>query len=47
MTETSTGIEVGQRMPGFELPDHVGGPFNLVEQLRDGPIVLVFYRGNW
>jgi len=47
MTETSTGIEVGQRMPIFELPNHKGHPFNLAEQLREGPIVLVFYRGDW
>ncbi|CAA9445100.1 MAG: hypothetical protein AVDCRST_MAG78-2800 [uncultured Rubrobacteraceae bacterium] len=47
MTETSTGIEVGQEMPAFELPDEEGSPFGLFEQLRDGPIVLVFYRGDW
>ncbi len=47
MTETSTGIEVGRRIPIFELPDQEGRSFNLAEQLRDGPIVLVFYRGDW
>ena len=47
VTETSTGIEVGQRMPTFELPDEEGRPFNLLEQLREGPVVLVFYRGDW
>ena len=47
MTGTSTGIEVGQRMPVFGLPDDEGRSFNLVEQLRDGPIVLVFYRADW
>ena len=47
LTETSTGIEVGQAMPAFELPDEEGRPFNLLEQLREGPVVLVFYRGDW
>lgn len=47
MTETSTGIEVGQAIPAFELPDEEGRPFNLLEQLREGPVVLVFYRGDW
>lgn len=47
MTETNTGIEVGQVMPVFELPDEEGQPFNLLEQLREGPVILVFYRGDW
>ncbi len=47
MTETSTGIEVGLDMPVFELPDEEGQPFNLVDKLEVGPIVLIFYRGDW
>ena len=47
MTGTSTGIRVGQEIPAFELPDQGGQPFNLAEQLREGPLVLVFYRGDW
>ena len=47
VTETNTGIEVGQAMPTFELPDKKGQPFNLLEQLRERPVVLVFYRGDW
>lgn len=47
MTETSTGIEVGQSMPVFELPDEEGRPFNLDERLHRQPLVLVFYRGDW
>ena len=38
---------VGQEMPAFELPDEEGGPFNLPERLEEGPLVLVFYRGDW
>ena len=47
MTETSTRIEVRQGMPAFELPDEERRPFNLIEQLEEGPLVLVFYRGDW
>ncbi len=47
MTETSTGIETGQQMPAFELPDEQGQSFNLIKQLEDSPIILVFYRGDW
>lgn len=30
-----------------ELTDQVGGPFRLGAALRDGALVLVFYRGDW
>ena len=47
MTETNTGLHEGQQMPAFELPDEEGQPFNLSEWLKEGPLVLVFYRGDW
>lgn len=47
MTETSAGPREGQQMPNFELPDGEGRPFDLHARLRDGPLVLVFYRGDW
>ena len=47
MTETRTTLSVGQRMPAFELPDEEGQPFGLLEQLKQGPLVLLFYRGDW
>ena len=31
----------------FELRDHQGKPWRLSESLREGPTVLVFYRGDW
>ena len=40
-------INVGDKMPAFELPDHTGKSWNLDEQLSEGPVMLVFYRGNW
>jgi peroxiredoxin len=47
MTETDTGLREGQQMPAFELPDQEGQPFNLFERLEEGPLILIFYRGDW
>jgi peroxiredoxin len=47
LTETSIGIEVGQEMPAFALPDEKRPPFSLLVQLEEGPVVLVLYRGDW
>ena len=44
---TSTGLREGQQMQNFELPDQEGRPFDLYERLRQGPLILVFYRGDW
>ena len=45
--KTGTTPAVGEKMPSFELPDEQGRPFNLARELEGGPIVLVFYRGDW
>ena len=47
MTETATTLDIGQLVPTFELPDEKGRPFNLLKQLEEGPLVLIFYRGDW
>ncbi|PYN79296.1 MAG: redoxin domain-containing protein [Chloroflexi bacterium] len=31
----------------FELPDQQGATWRLAEFLSRGPVVLVFYRGDW
>jgi peroxiredoxin len=31
----------------FELPDHEGRQWRLADQLKRGPVLLVFYRGDW
>jgi peroxiredoxin len=31
----------------FELPDHEGKQWRLSDQLKRGPVLLVFYRGDW
>jgi len=38
---------VGDRAPGFRLPDAGGGDVALDDLLGAGPVVLVFYRGAW
>lgn len=40
-------VSVGGVVPYFELPDQVGYPWSLSGQLELGPVVLVFYRGDW
>jgi hypothetical protein len=38
---------IGAVIPDFELPDETGATFSLKKALHDGPLVLVFYRGDW
>lgn len=49
---TDTGIldnvkKVGDRAPDFTLPDATGKNVQLSSLLKDGPVVLTWYRGNW
>lgn len=41
------GLAVGQKAPGFRLPNAVGWDVSLDERLEEGPVVLAFYRGEW
>jgi pimeloyl-ACP methyl ester carboxylesterase len=40
-------LTVGDRAPDFELPDAAGKPVKLSNRLKDGPVVLTWYRGAW
>ena len=40
-------LRAGQMAPNFTLPDAAGQPVALAALLASGPVVLVFYRGNW
>jgi peroxiredoxin len=40
-------IAVGERFPAFILPDEQVEPFNLRSEFAGGPLMLVFYRGDW
>lgn len=39
--------KVGDRAPGFTLPDQLGRRVSLAAELQQGPVVLIFYRGEW
>lgn len=41
------GLPVGSVVPDFAAHDMEGNPFVLTEQLKKGPLVLIFYRGHW
>lgn len=40
-------LSIGNHAPNFELPDENGQPWILSAHLPQGPVVLVFYRGDW
>src|SRR5204863_8346299 len=39
--------KVGDLAPGFTLPDQLGRRVSLAGELEQGPVVLIFYRGEW
>lgn len=43
----NNGLKIGDKAPDFSLPDMTGKPVSLFESLKKGPVVLVFYRGEW
>jgi len=40
-------LAAGNMVPDFTLPDAQGRPVTLSAVLREGPVVIVFYRGGW
>ena len=43
----SRRVRRGEARQDFRLTDQAGQPWQLSEALRDGAVVLVFYRGDW
>ena len=41
------GIHVGEKAPLFNLKNAFGKNISLEEELKKGPVILVFYRGSW
>jgi peroxiredoxin len=39
--------KVGERAPDFTLRDQIGRQVSLAGELAHGPVVLIFYRGEW
>src|SRR5438477_788568 len=45
--EARPGLAIGAQAPEFSLPNAMGHPVSLSSRLAAGPVVLVFYRGEW
>ncbi|MDQ8183466.1 peroxiredoxin-like family protein [Pelagicoccus sp. SDUM812005] len=45
--EGKEALETGQKAPDFSLPDAAGNTVSLSQLLKEGPVVLNFYRGSW
>ena len=41
------GLRVNDAAPAFAAKDQKGNTISLKEQLKKGPVVLLFYRGQW
>lgn len=42
-----TALKVGAKAPDFTLNDTTGTPVALRDMLKDGPVVVTWYRGGW
>jgi len=40
-------LQIGTKAPKINAIDHNNKIFNLHDELKDGPVVLIFYRGEW
>lgn len=41
------GIKLGEKAPDFSLKNAFGKTITLKDELKKGPVILVFYRGAW
>lgn len=46
-SDEGKGLNKGGKAPNFTLPDASGKSVELYDQLKQGPVILTFYRGNW
>ena len=46
-SSVAPGLAPGEQAPEFSLPDAIERSVSLGERLSGGPVVLVFYRGEW
>ncbi len=40
-------LTVGSKAPYFTLNNALGNPVNLIDELKNGPVILTWYRGGW
>ncbi|MDX2360820.1 MAG: peroxiredoxin-like family protein [Crocinitomicaceae bacterium] len=45
--QVNSVLKSGDKMPGFELSDQNGTVLSTSDLLKDGPLVVTFYRGFW
>lgn len=45
--DEAKGLNVGAKAPNFVALDADSTSFNLYKTLKDGPVVVIFYRGFW
>ena len=41
------GLKAGEKAPDFTLPNAAGKDISLAASLKNGPVILKFYRGEW
>ncbi|MGG1632144.1 peroxiredoxin-like family protein [Rossellomorea sp. NRS-1567] len=46
-SDDGKGLRVGEKAPNFTLPDATGKGVALEDVLKNGPVILTFYRGGW
>ena len=44
---TERALQPGNKVPDFELSDHKGTLVRSIDLLREGPLVVCFFRGRW
>ena len=45
--EEPKGLKVDEKAPNIHAIDQFGDVFDLQSKLKDGPVVVMFYRGHW
>ncbi|WP_338776465.1 peroxiredoxin-like family protein [Metabacillus sp. FJAT-52054] len=46
-SQEGKGLQVGDQIPDFVLPDANGKEISITDILKKGPAVITFYRGGW
>lgn len=44
---SALALKEGEQAPNFTLPDALGQPVTLSQLLTQGPVIIIFYRGQW
>ena len=45
--QAPTGLQIGDIAPPIEAADQSGRPVSLAALLKQGPVIVTFYRGHW